>query len=243
MKKILFGLFVSITVSVNGQFLQSRLLKVNQSNVAEFEASVAQKTKLYNSKEGQPRYITFKILSGPYAQNYIRVQYADEISEFDVIDKVGNDYWFKTTGKLHISEGNRIFSRNTEASYSPKEAQRVNHRRILYYKIKPGMGKHFWRYRTRLVKALEAANWPNRVSTLNCNSGCNGNWVMVRYHHKDFKSEYDDNTKMFPIVVEKYDELFGKNSYEDDSQMLQMSVDENRTRHHQRMPALSSSWN
>ena len=25
---------------------------------------------------------------------------------------------------------------------------------------------------------------------------------MVRYHHKDFKSEYDDNTKMFPIVVE-----------------------------------------
>jgi hypothetical protein len=49
--------------------------------------------------------------------------------------------------------------------------------------------------------------------------------------------------KMFPIVVEKYDELFGKNSYEDDSQMLQMSVDENRTRHHQRMPALSSSWN
>ena len=45
---------------------------------------------------------------------------------------------------------------------------------------------------------------------------------MVRYHHKDFKSEYDDNTKMFPIVVEKYDELFAK-IHTDDSQMLQMS--------------------
>ena len=123
MKKILFGLLISITVSVNGQFLQSRLLKVNQSNVAKFEAAVAQKTKLYNSKDGQPRYITFKILTGPYAQNY--VQYADEMSEFDVVDKVGNDYWFKTTGKLHVSEGNRIFSRNAEASYSPKETKEI----------------------------------------------------------------------------------------------------------------------
>ena len=243
MKKIIFGLIVSITISVNGQFLQSRLLKVNQSDVAKFEAAVEEKTKLYNSKEGQPRYLTFKILTGPYAQNYVRMQYADDLSEFDAVDKVGNDYWFKTTSKLHVSEGNRIFSRNAEATYSPEGAERVNHRRILYYKIKPGMEKDFWRYRTRLVKALEAANWQNRVTTLNCNSGCDGNWVMVRYHHKDFKNENDDNSKIFPVVVEKYNELFGKDSYEEDSQRLQMSVEENRTRHHQRMPALSSSWN
>jgi hypothetical protein len=48
---------------------------------------------------------------------------------------------------------------------------------------------------------------------------------------------------MFPIVVEKYDELFGKDSYEEDSQKLQMSVERNMTRHHQRLPQLSSSWN
>ena len=40
MKKMLFGLIVSITISVNGQFLQSRLLKVNQSDAAKFEAAV-----------------------------------------------------------------------------------------------------------------------------------------------------------------------------------------------------------
>ena len=131
MKKILFGLIVSITISVNGQYLQSRLLKVNQSDAAKFEAAVEEKTKLYNSKEGQPRYLTFKILTGPYAQNYVRMQYADDLSEFDAIDKVGNDYWFKTTGKLHVSEGNRIFSRNAEATYSPEGAERVNHRGIL----------------------------------------------------------------------------------------------------------------
>ena len=133
------------------------------------------------------------------------MQYAEEISEFDKVDKVGNDYWFKTTGKLHVSRRNRIFSRNAEATYSPEGAERVDHRRILYDKLKPGKEKDFWRYRTRLVKALEAANWPNRVSTLNCNSGCDGNWVMVRYHHKDFLK-----TKMKLIL--KYSQLWLKNT-------------------------------
>ena len=37
--------------------------------------------------------------------------------------------------------------------------------------------------------------------------------------------------------------MYGEDSYEDDSQKLQMSVIENRTRHHQRLPELSSPWN
>ena len=238
-------LIVSILMSLglNAQYLQSRLLEVSQENVTKFEAAVAEKTKIYNSKEGQPRYITFKILSGPNAQNYVRMQYAGDIGEFDKVDKVGNDFWFKTTGKLHTSVGNTMLSRNKEASYMPEENKMVNHRRILIYKIKPGMEKDFWRYRTRLVKALDSAGWPNRISTLNCISGCDGNWVMVRYHHENFEAEYNENSKMFPVVVEKYDELFGKDSYEDDSQKLQMSVERNMTRHHQRLPQLSSSWN
>ena len=104
------------------------------------------------------------------------------------------------------------------------------------------MGKDFWRYRTRLVKALKAAEWPQRVSTLNCMSGCDGNVVQVRYHHKNFEGQVSDNSN-FSKVIEKYNEMFGEDSYEDDSQKLQMSVTENKTRHHQRLPELSSPWN
>lgn len=240
---IFFLLSFLISLGLQAQYLQSRLLEVSQENIAKFEAAVAEKTKMYNSKEGQPRYLTFRILTGPNAQNYVRMQYAQNISEFDKVDKVGNDFWFKTTGKLHTSKGNTILSRNKEASYIPKENKMVNHRRILIYKIKPGMEKDFWRYRTRLVKALAAANWPNRVSALNCVSGCDGSWVMVRYHHENFEAEYDENTKMFPVVVEKYNTLFGKDSYEEDAQKLQLAVERNMTRHHQRLPELSSSWN
>jgi hypothetical protein len=127
-----------MSLGLQAQYLQSRLLEVSQENVAKFEAAVAEKTKMYNSKEGQPRYLTFRILTGPNAQNYVRMQYAQNISEFDKVDKVGNDFWFKTTGKLHTSKGNTMLSRNKEASYIPKENKMVNHRRILIYKIKPG---------------------------------------------------------------------------------------------------------
>ena len=51
------------------------------------------------------------------------------------------------------------------------------------------------------------------------------------------------NNSNFSIVVEKYNEMYGEDSYEDDSQKLQMSVIENSTRHHQRLPELSSPWN
>ena len=46
------------------------------------------------------------------------VQYADEMSEFDVVDKVGNDYWFKTTGKLHVSEGIEFFKKCRSVLFS-----------------------------------------------------------------------------------------------------------------------------
>ena len=71
------------------------------------------------------------------------MQYAPKVEDFDKIDKVGNAYWQKTTGALHQSVGSRIWYRNVDASYTPEEMSRVNHRRILYYKIKPGMGKDF----------------------------------------------------------------------------------------------------
>ena len=242
MKKILTLATFLFSFISTAQFLQSRLLKVEQKNMEKFKSAVANKTKLYNSKEGQPRYITFQILTGPEAQNFVRMQYAPKVEDFDKIDKFGNAYWQKTTAALHQSVGNRIWYRNADASYTPEEMSRVNHRRILYYKIKPGMGKDFWRYRTRLVKALKAAEWPHRVSTLNCASGCDGNWVQVRYHHKNFTGEASDNSN-FSKVVEKYNEMYGEDSYEDDSQKLQMSVIENRTRHHQRLPELSSPWN
>ena len=111
MKKLLTLVTFLFSFISTAQFLQSRLLKVEQKNMEKFMSAVANKTKLYNSKEGQPRYITFQILTGPEAQNFVRMQYAQKVEDFDKIDKVGNAYWQKTTNSLHESVGNRIWSR------------------------------------------------------------------------------------------------------------------------------------
>ena len=105
MKKLLTLVTFLFSFISTAQFLQSRLLKVEQKNMEKFMSAVANKTKLYNSKEGQPRYITFQILTGPEAQNFVRMQYAPKVEDFDKIDKVGNAYWQKTTGALHQSVG------------------------------------------------------------------------------------------------------------------------------------------
>ena len=49
--------------------MRARVLQVDQSDISDFEKAVAKKTEMYNSKEDQPRWITFRILSGPQAIN------------------------------------------------------------------------------------------------------------------------------------------------------------------------------
>ena len=90
MKKLLL-LFAVLTIaptiaqeSTPQQWLfRARVLQVNQSDVEAFEKGVAKKTKMYNSKEDQPRWVTFRILSGPQANNYLRMQPTTDVSDFE----------------------------------------------------------------------------------------------------------------------------------------------------------------
>lgn len=138
MKKI-FLLMCLVSINVHSQYIQSRVLKVNPENMDKFMSAVETKTKMYNSKEGQARYLTFQILTGPDAQNFVRMQLANEISELDTaVSKEELDFWWKTTGKLHETGATHIWARNADASFAPDNAPQVNHRRVLLYKIIPG---------------------------------------------------------------------------------------------------------
>ena len=83
----------------------------------------------------------------------------------------------------------------------------------------------------------------NRVGVMNCISGCDGNWVQVRFHHKDFTSEEEAWEKM-PVFAETYNDLFGEGSFMEDRERLRNSLMPNgrRIRHHKRLPELSSAW-
>ena len=233
-----------VSINVHSQYIQSRVLKVNPENMDKFMSAVETKTKMYNSKEGQARYLTFQILTGPDAQNFVRMQLANEISELDTaVSKEELDFWWKTTGKLHETGATHIWARNADASFAPDNAPQVNHRRVLLYKIIPGKEKDFWNYRTRIIKAFKDSGYTQRVGTLQCQSGCDGNWVMVRYWHENFEGELKDNEELYPKVVASYNKLFGEGSMEYDTQKLRESVSENRVRHLKLLPNLSSPRN
>lgn len=240
-----FAIFSLLFIgNVNSQVIQQRLLEVEAVDVSKFESAVAKKTKMYNSKNGQTRFSTWKILTGQNANHYIRMMHAKSMGEFDNVDTSGNDFWQKTVGPLHKSVGNRIMTRNNESSYNPVNAKRNNHRRIIYYNYKDSGDKDFWIFRNRSKKVWEETAYNQRVTVMECNSGCNGNWVMVRFHHENFAGETDDwNSR--PDFIKKYNELFGEGSLEQDSARFRASLmdDGMRVRHHQYMSELSSPWN
>ncbi|MGB1971211.1 MAG: hypothetical protein ACPHSE_01830 [Flavobacteriaceae bacterium] len=244
MKKSITLLLIFVASLSYAQVIQGRVLQVDPLNLDKMKAAVAAKTKMYNSKKGSARFATFQILSGPQSNNLYRIQIADNIGAFDTaVNKQELDYWWKATGKLHTPLANRFWTVNKDATYVPDDFKRVKHRRVLIYKLIPGKEDDFWQYRSRLAKALKEAGWKNRVGVLNCQSGCNGSWVQVRYHHDDFSAMAKENSELFPKVVEKYDELYGEDAYANDSEKLQTSVSENIAQYQQYLPELSSPWN
>ena len=47
-------------------------------------------------------------------------------------------------------------------------------------------------FRNRSKKVWGETAYNQRVTVMECNSGFNGNWVMVRFHHENFAGETDD---------------------------------------------------
>ena len=251
MKKLLLLLFAVLTIaptiaqeSTPQQWLfRARVLQVNQSDVAAFEKGVAKKTEMYNSKEDQPRWVTFRILSGPQANNYLRMQPTTDVSDFENEDLEGNAYWEKTVGPLHTSLGNRFWARNNWSSYRPEDLKPQSHRRIIYYNYKDSGEQDFWRFRGRVKRAMTESAYPSRVSGLVCNSGCDGNVVQVRFHHDGFVGQSSDYGEPLQNMISKYNEIFGDESYAQDSAKMAESLqDERSIRHHEYLPELSSSW-
>ena len=252
MKKIILLLIALITIAPSFAqdnmpqqwLMRARILQVDQSDVSAFEKAVAKKTEMYNNKEDQPRWITFRILSGPQANNYLRMQLTTDVSEFDNEDMKGNAYWEKTVGPLHTSLGNRYWARNNWSSYVPEDPQPQTHRRIIYYNYKDSGEQDFWRFRGRVKRAMIESGYPSRVSVLVCNSGCNGNVVQVRFHHDGFTGQSSDYGEPLQNMIASYNEIYGDDSYAQDSAKMAESLEENgrSIRHHEYLPELSSNW-
>ena len=246
MKKItitfLLILFVS---SLSAQVGQARILEVKDGHMDKFMSGVAKKTQMYNNSEDSEKFYTFQILTGPNATDFIRVRWMESINELDnPVDADELAYWNKNA-RPHYTEGAaRIWSRNANLSHVPEESGNTNLRRVIYYNYKDSGEQDFWRFRQRVKKAMVESGYGSAMNVLGCASGCNGNWVQVRFHHDGYAGQSADYGEPLQAMIEKYNELYGNDAYEQDSDKGDATLmpEGRRIRHLMLMPEMSSSW-
>ena len=246
MKKItitfLLILFVS---SLSAQVGQARILEVKDGHMDKFMSGVAKKTQMYNNSEDSEKFYTFQILTGPNATDFIRVRWMESINELDnPVDADELAYWNKNA-RPHYTEGAaRIWSRNANLSHVPEESGNTNLRRVIYYNYKDSGEQDFWRFRQRVKKAMVESGYGSAMNVLGCASGCNGNWVQVRFHHDGYAGQSADYGEPLQAMIEKYNELYGNDAYEQDSDKVDATLmpEGRRIRHLMLMPEMSSRW-
>ena len=246
MKKITITLLLLLFVSsLSAQVGQARVLEVKDGHMDKFMSGVAKKTQMYNNSEDSDKFYTFKILTGPNATDFIRVRWMESINELDnPIDADELAYWNKNA-RPHYTEGAaRIWSRNANLSHVPEDSGNTNLRRVIYYNYKDYGEQDFWRFRQRVKKAMVESGYKSAMNVLGCASGCNGNWVQVRFHHDGYAGQSSDYGEPLQAMIEKYNELYGNDAYEQDSDKVDASLmpEGRRIRHLMLMPEMSSSW-
>ena len=246
MKKITITLLLLLFVSsLSAQVGQARVLEVKDGHMDKFMSGVAKKTQMYNNSEDSEKFYTFQILTGPNATDFIRVRWMESINELDnPVDADELAYWNKNA-RPHYTEGAaRIWSRNANLSHVPEESGNTNLRRVIYYNYKDSGEQDFWRFRQRVKKAMVESGYGSAMNVLGCASGCNGNWVQVRFHHDGYAGQSADYGEPLQAMIEKYNELYGNDAYEQDSDKVDATLmpEGRRIRHLMLIPEMSSSW-
>ena len=246
MKKITITLLLILFVSsLSAQVGQARILEVKDGQMDKFMSGVAKKTQMYNNSEDSEKFYTFQILTGPNATDFIRVRWMESMNELDnPVDADELSYWIKNARPYYTEGAARIWSRNANLSHVPEESGNTNLRRVIYYNYKDSGEQDFWRFRQRVKKAMVESGYGSAMNVLGCASGCNGNWVQVRFHHDGYAGQSADYGEPLQAMIEKYNELYGNDAYEQDSDKVDASLmpEGRRIRHLMLMPEMSSSW-
>lgn len=248
MRKLITIIAILFVGSTYGQTAMSRTIEVKDGQMSKFIEMAGKKTKMYNGSDADTQFYTWRILTGPNAGKIWRVEVGESLASFEEnpYDSPGGKYWQKNVGPtIKDNNSNRtiIWGRANGASWSPDEPTGDLMRRAIFYSYKSSHEEDFWRYRQRIAKTREAHNDQSLPATSVwwCGSGCDGNTVVVFFSHAGYEDALNDQQKN-QALWDKYDEIYGEGSHEQDVNRMVESLEPNsqRIRHLMLIPEASS---
>ena len=230
MKKILIILLTFSFSIASSQIYTSRIIEVEPGQMENFVKAAGEKTQKFNNDENNFAYNTFEILSGSDTGKIFRVQVGSPEMMDGGLNPEEANYWSKNVDKYIKSDSSGrtiMWTRNADASVVPESSENHNLRMVMFYNYKDSAEQDFWRFRLRQAKA-RAAMGDDQVNSamhvMNCASGCDGNWVAIFFTYESFEQQGDVNTNELPKLVEKYNEMYGGGSYEQDVESVNASL-------------------
>jgi len=237
----LFLLITILSFSFSHSQITTRTIEVKNGQMDKFIEMAGKKTKKFNNQEGAARFFTYEILTGSDAGKIwrMRAASAENMDNWDSNSEEAQ-YWMKNVSP-YISNGsvngNYMWNYYGEMSHNV-DSKDQNHVMALIYTYKSSGEQDFWRFRERVVSARKAMDPAPKGSmhSVVCSSGCNGNVALILFEYESFSDQQKYNQEMLPKMIEKYNEIYGNDAYEQDGDKVDMALIENgRGRMHLRI--------
>jgi hypothetical protein len=185
-------------------------LDFNTADANEVKSLIGEKTKKFNNTLGGEKNYTFQVTAGEKNAQLVRFLYADSFGQIKAYPKKGNEWWWKNVSpKITNSSGTEFLQYAADASHNIAKPGEKKVWKVLFYKIKPGEGENFWRYRKNVAKAAAELGDEISLRVELFHRGIPGR-VLVTYAHKDYTG-LDNESESWPKVVKKYNEMFNGN--------------------------------
>ena len=185
-------------------------LDFNTADANEVKSLIGEKTKKINNPLGGEKNYTFQVIAGEKNAQLVRFLYADSFGQIEAYPKKGNEWWWKNVSpKITNSSGTEFLQYAADASHNIAKPGEKKVWKVLFYKIKPGEGENFWRYRKNVAKAAAELGDEISLRVELFHRGIPGR-VLVTYAHKDYTG-LDNESESWPKVVKKYNEMFNGN--------------------------------
>ena len=185
-------------------------LDFNTADANEVKSLIGEKTKKINNTLGGEKNYTFQVTAGEKNAQLVRFLYADSFGQIEAYPKKGNEWWWKNVSpKITNSSGTEFLQFAADASHNIAKPGEKKVGKVLFYKIKPGEGENFWRYRKNVAKAAAELGDEISLRVELFHRGIPGR-VLVTYAHKDYTG-LDNESESWPKVVKKYNEMFNGN--------------------------------